>query len=454
MSSPFVKRKIMCPICEKESHQFTLMPNLYSVEEKEEDQHPLKLKWYDPDNQDIKPQYYVLFHCPFCLFTDFEDNFMKPQTIQNFNGLRTNYIKPNPSKSKVLQTLRSKISFQNMDFQSALFIHLLAIYIYELETRDQYKDIKKLARLYHRTAWLYREQQPSNTTGDDDISKKDIQSNLDSLSTSFAEFNKKLLPLIDNLKRRVLDLGIKYDDSNNPYLPPLNEFNALSEQMHKTITKLRIVSTKDKELIQNTAKADDSQNYQEEIAKLTDIWPTVPMNERDCLNKAIENYEKQYQKISSNDSLNQQVGIMNILTELCLRVNNYEKAYEYLSSLYQFCATSRQNLYSQQRQSPSSLVESQLNKLGDVMFGLSEKRKLIEVKQLEYYSPQIVKFTKENSSLAWDEIKEELLKRAIPENVLDRYNDGPLEISDEEDDDETEDISEDGGKKKKRWGIF
>ena len=451
MSSPFVKRKVMCPICEKESHQFTLMPNLYSVEEKEEDQHPLKLKWYDPDNQDIKPQYYVLYHCPFCLFTDFEDNFVKSQTIPNFNGLRAVYIKPDPTKSKVLQLLRSKISYQNMDFQSALFVHLLSIYIYELESREQYKDIKKLARLYHRTAWLYREQQPSDDSNSDNVLKKDIQNNIDNLSSSFSEYNKKLLPLVDNLKRRVIDFGIKFDDPVNPYLPAIADFNSLSDQMQKVITKIRIISTKDKEIIQKTAKAGNDNNYEEDLAKLTDPWPTVPMNERDCLNKAIEYYEKQYQKISSNDSLNQQVGIMNILTELCLRVNNYKKAFEYLSSLYQFCATSRQNLYSQQRQSPSSLVESQLNKLGDVMFGLSEKRKLIEEKQLEYYAPQIKKYSSENSSLSWEEIKEELLKRDIPDNVLDLYNAGPEEISEEVDDDE---VSEDNGKKKKRWGIF
>jgi hypothetical protein len=441
----------MCPICEKESFQYTLMPNQYSIEEKEEDQHPLKLKWYNPDNQDIKPQYYVLFHCPFCLFTDFEDNFMKSQSIPNFNSLRTIYTKPNPSKSKVLQVLRSRISYEKMDFVSALFVHLMAIYIYELESREQYKDIKKLARLYHRTAWLYREQKPVAEIGEDDTSNTDIQLNIDSLNASFGDFNKKILPLIDNLKRRVIDLGLKFDDPKNPYLPALSEFNSLSEQLQKTINKIRIVVTKDKEIIQNTAITNDEGNYEEEITKLTDCWPTLPMNERDCLIHAIENYEKMYQKISSNDSLNQQIGIMNVLTELCLRVNNYTKAFEYLSSLYQFCSVSRQNLFIQQRQNPSSITESQISKLGDVMITLSDRRKMIEEKELEYYGPQIDKFSKENSSLSWDEIKDELMNKEFPENVLDKYEASKeTEIEEEEYDDTGEDTQ----KKKKRWGIF
>mgnify|MGYP000963971838 FL=1 len=150
MSSPFVRRKIMCPICEKESFQYSLMPNQFSVEEKEDDQHPIKLKWYNPDFQDVKPQYYVLFHCPICMFTDFEEYFTKPQSILNFQSLRANYIKPNPTKSKILQFFKSTISYDNMNFRVALLAHLNAIYIYELETREQYKDIKKLARLYHQ----------------------------------------------------------------------------------------------------------------------------------------------------------------------------------------------------------------------------------------------------------------------------------------------------------------
>jgi len=448
MASPIVKRKIICPICEKESYQYSIMPNQYIIEEKESDQHPIKIKWYNPDFQDIKPHYYVLFHCPYCMFTDFEDNFTKPLTITNFQSLRSNYIKPNPTKTKVLQFFNSKISYEKMNFTSALFAHLNAIYIYELEEREQYKDVKKLARLYLRTAWLFREEESNKIISNDDELLKELQNNIDNLNSGLNDLNRRLNPLVDNIKRRVIELGIKYDDPNNPYLSQVNEFNNLSEQLQKIISKIRLLTKKDKELIQKTTQNQTEENYLDDIAKLSDCWPTIPMNERDCLNKAIEYYERQYQKVNSNDSLNQQIGIMNILTELCLRVNNYKKAFEYLSSLYQFCALNRQNLYSQQRQNPSSLIESQINKLGDIMFDLSEKRKIIEEKQYEHYYPQIKKYVEENTEKTWLEIREELINRNYPELDLDKY------FQEESSEEEVEETKNEPQKKKKRWGIF
>ena len=82
------------------------------------------------------------------------------------------------------------------------------------------------------------------------------------------------------------------------------------------------------------------------------------------------------------------------------------------------------------------------------MVTLSDRRKLIEEKQEEFYFPQIKKFIEDNGSMSWDEIKDTLTKRDIPEDVLDKFN----ATDDESYEDES--IGEDSSGKKKRWGLF
>jgi uncharacterized protein (DUF2225 family) len=418
--TPFVKRKILCPLCGKESFQYALPPNLYSVEQKEEDQHALKLRWYNPDFQNIKPHYYVLFHCSICYFTDFEENYCKPQTITNFNRLKQSLFQNNPTVQSILKFLNGKISYENMNFISALFLHLSAIYIYELETTDQFKDYKKLSRIYHRLGWLFREQSPSKPDEIDNSSIREININLDVFNNQYHELLKKYKPLQDSLKRRVSDLEISFDDIKNPYLEPLKSFENNFKETEKLINSIRYISQNDKQFIQNNIDPSQKNTDESDLLKLAKVWNDVPLNERDSLNKAITCYEQLYQKISASDSVSQQLGILTLLIDLCIRIDNFQKAYDYLNSLYKYCSETRQKLFQLQRQNPSASYDGQITKLGDTMETLSEKRNVIEEKRYGFYKTQFMKIIKENEEQTWEVIKEELLSHNIPEDIVEK----------------------------------
>ena len=432
--SAFTYRKVTCPICERESTQRSILSNQYRVEEKEADQHPTKLTWNNPENADLRPQYYVLYHCPYCLFTDFEETFLKPSTIRNFNSLKKLFITPDPVKSKVLSLFKSKISFDNMNFQSALFVHLLSIYIYELETRKVFKDIKKLGRLYHRTAWLYREEAARNKKTDTNVLQQDMHENIDVLKSSFSTFTKKFTPLNENIRKRVIELDVGYDSAANPYLKLINDFYSHAQELHKTLAAMQVLMDEDQEEIQKSGLID----YKGNLALLSEVWALVPMNEKDCLERAIECYEGQYQTLSS-DSLGMQISLMNLMVELCIRINDFPKALEYLVSLYQFCSKSRQDLYVQQRSGGSSSIDGQINKLTDLITTLSGRKKEIENQYYKYVNRLISDYVKNHPDLPWDDVKKAMLVYDIPENFLDEYEaNGALEYDGDDDDDDEE----------------
>jgi uncharacterized protein (DUF2225 family) len=433
--SAFTYRKVTCPICERESNQRSILANQYRVEEREADQHPTKLTWNNPENADLKPQYYVLYHCPYCLFTDFEETFLKPSTIRNFNSLKKLFITSDPVKSKVLSLFKSKISFDNMNFQSALFVHLLSIYIYELETRKVFKDIKKLGRLYHRTAWLFREEAARTKKTDDNVLQHDMLENIDILKSSFSMFTRKFTPLNENIRKRVIELDVGYDSAANPYLKLINDFYSHAEGLHKNLAAMQILIDGDQEEIQKSGQL----NYKGNLALLTELWAIAPMTEKDCLERAIECYEGQYQTLSS-DSLGLQISLMNLMVELCIRINDFPKALEYLVSLYQFCSKSRQDLYTQQRSGGSSSIDGQINKLTDLITTLSGRKKQIENQYYKYVNRLISDYVKNHPDQEWEEVKKAMRVYNVPEDFLDEYEtNGALEYDGEDDDDEEED---------------
>ena len=76
-----------------------------------------------------------------------------------------------------------------MNFEKGVYLHLLAIYAQELlagpEPQDNprmSRDWKKLARLYLRTAWMFREENPEEdkSSSEQDFLFK-LQSSIDSL---------------------------------------------------------------------------------------------------------------------------------------------------------------------------------------------------------------------------------------------------------------------------------
>jgi hypothetical protein len=248
----------------------------------------------------------------------------------------------------------------------------------------------------------------------------------------------------------VLDLGLTFDSPKNPYLPAITRFEKLFPEYEKFVAEIRLISSKDIQLISSDQNSTQLDSGDTNLEKLSKVWLNCPLNERDSLSKAIDCYEKIYSKVSATDSLTQQIGVLSILLDLCVRTDDFEKANEYLNSLYKFCSESRQQLFQKQRSDPSGKTESQINKLGDTMETLSDKRKEILKKKFNFYKPRYEKILEEHKGEYWEDIKIVLEESNIPDDII-------AELESEFGESESTGSSTTGGitkQKKKFLGLF
>lgn len=261
-SSPFISVRVVCPVCERESHQNYIKSKIYQPLETERDHHVVSYKWNDEDYSHIRPENYFIWHCPHCHFSDEIDVF-RDKIDRIWKG-RLDFV-----KDKILQAGRDPASFlctvgsglkTAVDLVSndvALLRHLLACNIQEAFLTPNNRLPHKLSRFYLRVAWLYRER------------------------TAFGATNASDLP--------------------NGYI-----------------------------------------TLEEYLTKLQGLWPDLPMNESQALNKAVFYYTEMLNQSGKDDDIKKQVTLMFLLLELNLHVQNFDIAYSYVRSIFAECVKRRQ----------------------------------------------------------------------------------------------------------------
>ena len=161
--SPFVKKKSKCPVCDNEATNRFFLPKIFMEKSVESDRHVEEYKWLDESFVDIHPPYYHFWHCPACKYTSSRADFLTPTKNRenNFSLLKRAFLKMEPSDKQVVQLLGGNVDFDAIDFEMALRVHLLAIFIQKL-VDDDIQDTSKLGSYFLRAAWLFREQKATD----------------------------------------------------------------------------------------------------------------------------------------------------------------------------------------------------------------------------------------------------------------------------------------------------
>ncbi|MDN5337067.1 MAG: uncharacterized protein PWQ20_137 [Thermotogaceae bacterium] len=136
----FWTKRMKCPLCSVQFEQVKVFNEVVRVESYDTD-----LK---PNFAGINPFFYSLTTCNSCYYTAFEDDF--DSIISRINSNQLSKLK------KVLGIARKRFNInlsENRDIDDAIKIHSLAILTYAIA------DVKsKLAEIYLRLAWLYRDK--------------------------------------------------------------------------------------------------------------------------------------------------------------------------------------------------------------------------------------------------------------------------------------------------------
>ena len=171
--TPFMPVTVTCPICMSQFQSYKIKGGLYAVLDKESDQRPKSFKWTEPEFSQINPLHYSMWRCSTCYYTDFSENFER-KTDSKIMALRKIYKPGDALKMPFMSEILRYTDLNVPSFETAVNLYLTSAYINEMPTRVEDKSYFKLARIYLRIAWLYREKYGSADSAAESVDRKSV----------------------------------------------------------------------------------------------------------------------------------------------------------------------------------------------------------------------------------------------------------------------------------------
>lgn len=301
--SALYPRTVACPACGARTTQLEFKTGMVAEEEREADQHVTRYRWLRPDVPPLHPPYYALAHCPECAFADFKEDFAEPGRLRD-NRVRLLAPKLAPERARhgsVIATLHADLAGGPLDFPKALRRHLLAIAIQELLPEDR-QDHLKLARLYLRTAWLYREQA--------DPTQPAVQD-----AAGLAALDQYAAGLRD-VQTALERVRTVYGDS--PGKPALDALGLQVQALVRASADLR-AQLLAKETVPTGLGF---------LPLLRGEWPGIPATEAAALQAGVAAFERVY---ATGDG--ETLALLKLMIELNYRLGRHERVLEYAASI-------------------------------------------------------------------------------------------------------------------------
>ena len=434
--TPFLNVNVKCPVCEHNFTQNKIKAGLYSVIEKESDQHPKFYKWTDSDFNSFNPQYYSIWMCPNCKFTDLYESFERAESDLKLNGLKRLYRTADATKKTFVFEVAKYIDFNNMNFETAMNLHLAAIFVNEMPTKESEKSYSKLARLYLRTAWLYREKfggiQKSEVTKTP-LSK--VLESLQKIEKNYSQLEASANALVGNIQLRLNEIYSALPDVplNNPYYLVLGNFLKNVKGMAGDISKIKgttVLDQQGKITIESSTSGNNYytfQSYLDFLMYISGFWSGLPFNEKESLSTAVKNYSTSYLQEDTFDTIEKRLGAVDLMTDLYVRLEDFETALHYVSEIYRSATKDRQQLYQKMNMPKAdgtflSMLEkdrisSQIARINSALNRAADKKKDLEEKRMELLLPKVQEIIKNNPDLSEDEMLAKMEEHLVPANV-------------------------------------
>lgn len=443
LKSPFVMKGVACPVCKEVTGQRYFRQRAYVPEKRESDQHVLTYRWFGEGIRRVHPPFYHLFYCPKCHYTDIPadysnpfDNVFTPFTLKHFKQCAANGI--------LFDVLAKHIDYDEIGFESALNLHFLAIAIHSLAI-DEAQDTYKLARLYLRVAWLFREQgnpecyatQPAeDAAAPPSNSASALLERAQSLQALGADTEKAWGETRPLARDRARELTASADTlTTNPYPGIIAEIDDLLQKQHDALTRLRDLALRDVSGVlsidapppdpdadgaeEATAPESDEEaanggsgepaeddardgawkstqfaTHADFLQHLRMLWPEVPLTEVDAMRRAIALFElamvqdKRVQDFQSNLKLSM------LVADLLLRCEDIDGAFQVVRDLYRSIADSRRQAQERLREKGLSdterrMTDSVIRRAGEALEQTADLRHLVLDKLVRRELPRI-----------------------------------------------------------------
>ena len=341
-NSPVIQRKVQCPICDSESPQSYISEKAYIISKYDEDQHPIEYQFYDKKASHHHPNYYEIFYCRSCYYADLAENFLrgKDAVLQNQQGTLKR-IKEMISTEKTKNESAYNILGQGLEtngelsFNHSLNLHLLAIYIHELP-EPELRNYHKLAELYLRAGWLFRENRDVSYSFLED----DAYDRFSNIFINYFSEYKKFVTTFKNFKtniRKALDEEEIENALKENYIDELyklellyNNANAINAEL-MNMQEFGIGQFKLENV--NISKEEPFKSFgsmSEFLEMLNMHWPDLPNGEKICFEKACQYYDLELKKGSYYKKFLDKLKVYKRMIVLRKKLEQYPVAIEML----------------------------------------------------------------------------------------------------------------------------
>lgn len=341
--SPFIRREFKCPACSSPHKQYTFRMRTFVPGKKESDQHVLEYKWLDADVDRVHPPYFFIYFCPSCFFADTTEDYEKPRENEYNVWVQKHFRNALRTNDPIIMLLGKRIDYEHIDFQEALTLHFLALYVQLLSPLDC-QDSYKIARIYLRAAWLYREQaapkegvKPPPSTVELPAARTEIDESNEVISAAISAFERSLnvsREKWDKLSQTLVDGSKHHDESQpNPYAKGQEKVESLFETLNTEAYRLKstfmhhAAGAND---VEDTAQADSPSGATLDkafVEKLKVLWPYAPLDEIEATRNAIRYFEKAVSADKRFDDPEAYYRTVSLAIDLMVRCDDLDAAF-------------------------------------------------------------------------------------------------------------------------------
>lgn len=433
--SPFLKKNIVCPACKKPSQQRFFRHRAFVPQDKESDQHVLSYKWLSKNVEPVHPPFYHFYFCPLCFFSESSEEYANMRKtdhgirlVQAFNGA-------DASKRALIELLGKQINYDEIDFHSALNIHLLAIVI-QLLPKDDMVDSYKVGRFFLRAAWLYREQDPQNKEEAPEIQKVDQTPHLSTSLNAFQQALQNAQETWQTLRKQLPDSTstIDHADSASKAGAIAQASDNLDKLFSVQFALIKTIGTSIKEVpAQKTVDAGQKQcdaffsypSYTAFLANVKKAWPDLPYCEIDALRMAVKYFQKSLSSDEKFDSPRAYAAGLALVTDLMERCNDLEEAFGIVRGIYRSSTDARlkcqQALKNKETdESEKAHLKVQIRRLNESIQFAGELRLRLMDKLIERDMPKLEPVIKQLKNAGDQEIEKALSDCGIAPGLVSR----------------------------------
>ena len=405
---------------------------MYTPKTTESDHHVVSYTWLDQNVKRVHPPHYFLYYCPNCFYTDISDDFSDPKVSTSVRRIVKSFNSAGERERQIIELMGQHVHYDEIDFASALNLHLLAIFGQMLPPSETH-DCYKVARLLLRVAWLYRENRPDDSDSLHIPSVEEILEGMKTLETAVDKTRKIWDKVSKAVERRTgeLEKQLQAKAGENPYSL---HCASLGKQFDNLFAELY--------LLKNTCKLDLSgtlfggnayeggaffsfPSYEAFFEKLKSVWPFAPADELEAMRGAIAYFQHSVSTDPRFDDPEKQFSAISLMADLMIRCNDIDAALSTVGGIHKVALNSRQRYMKEMQQKgideqTKRRLKVQMERASASLERASDLRHELLDKLLERDLPKIKKVLAEHEGAPAEEIEKALKENGIAEALIPR----------------------------------